>query len=78
MTLTTFFVAVALVGSFFNATLRMKLSYVLWLISNTYLCVHNFAIGEHAQSFLFGAYLITTFIGLRNTYKDPHWFRRRT
>jgi hypothetical protein len=74
MTTTGLFVGIALLGSFCNATLRMKLSYVLWLVSNVYLCVHNSIIGEYSQAFLFGAYLVTTFIGIRNTYKDPSWF----
>ncbi|MDR1891347.1 MAG: hypothetical protein LBQ23_04235 [Puniceicoccales bacterium] len=77
MTFTSFFVGIALLGSFYNATLRMKLSYVLWLISNIYLCVHNFTIKEYSQAFLFGAYLITTFIGIKNTYKDKNWFKPR-
>jgi hypothetical protein len=40
------FVGIAIAGSFYNATLRVKLSYVLWLISNFYICAHYFAIGE--------------------------------
>ncbi|MDR1433524.1 MAG: hypothetical protein LBI61_04310 [Puniceicoccales bacterium] len=68
-------VGISLVGSFYNATLRLKLSYVLWLISNVCLCAHNFAIGEYAQAFMFGALLIMTFIGLRSTIRDKYWFR---
>ncbi|MDR0693505.1 MAG: hypothetical protein LBF49_02975 [Puniceicoccales bacterium] len=75
MTFTSFFVAIALMGSFYNATLRMKLSYTLWLISNVYLCIHNFIIKEYSQAFLFGAYLITTFVGIKNSYKDKDWFK---
>ena len=77
MTLTSIFVGIALLGSFYNATLRMKLSYVLWMISNIYLCVHNFCIKEYSQAFLFGAYLITSAIGMKNTWHDKSWFGRR-
>jgi hypothetical protein len=72
---TWIFVAMALAGSFYNATLRVKLSYVLWLISNVYLCAYNASIGQYSQAFMFGAYLVTTFIGIKNTYKDKYWFR---
>ena len=75
MDITPVFVVIALLGSFYNATLRMKLSYMLWLVSNGYLCVHNFIIKEYSQSVLFGAYLITTAIGIKNTYKDRYWFK---
>jgi hypothetical protein len=75
MTPTSLFIAIALLGSFYNATFRMKLSYTLWLISNVYLCIHNFTIGEYSQAFLFGAYLITTLVGIKNTYKDNGWFK---
>lgn len=77
MTLVSIFVAIALLGSFYNATLRMKLSYVLWMGSNVCLCIHNFLIKEYSQAFLFGAYLITSIIGIKNTWYDKSWFGRR-
>ena len=78
MTLTSVFVGIALLGSFYNATLRMKLSYVLWMISNVYLCTHNLLIKEYSQAFLLGAYLITSMIGMKNTWHDKDWFCRRS
>jgi hypothetical protein len=71
------FVIIALLGSICNATMRVKLSYVLWLVSNVFLACYNFCIREYSQAFLFGAYLITSMIGLKNSIGDEGWFSRR-
>jgi hypothetical protein len=75
--LVVFFVGVAIAGSFYNATLRIKLSYAMWLASNTFLCAYNLFIGEYAQGLLFGVNLITTLVGIKNTYGDKYWFKPR-
>jgi hypothetical protein len=71
MIVTAFFIVLSLVGSFYNATLRIRLSYVIYLVSNVYFCIHNIAIGERAQTVLFGTYTLTALIGLYNTRGDP-------
>ncbi len=53
--------------------MRIKLSYVFWLISNVYLSIHNFYIKEYSQSLLFSAYLVTSLIGLKNSFKAGGW-----
>lgn len=73
MDLTVAFVIIALIGSILNSMMRIKLSYVFWLVSNVYLSVHNFCIKEYAQAFLFSAYLITSIVGLRNSFKSGGW-----
>jgi hypothetical protein len=70
------FVVIALIGSILNAMMRIKLSYVFWLVSNVFLVAHNLRIGEHSQAFLFGAYLITSIIGLKNSIGDNGWFSK--
>ncbi len=70
MSITALFVFIALVGSICNSMMRIKLSYVFWLVSNVYLLVHNFLIHEYSQGFLFSAYLITSIVGLRNAFKS--------
>jgi len=63
------FVLLSLAGSYCNATLRLKSSYVIWLPSNIYLMIYNIRIGESAQGLLFTAYLFFNLIGLRNTFR---------
>ncbi|MDR3144296.1 MAG: hypothetical protein LBT64_02220 [Puniceicoccales bacterium] len=75
MRVVDFFVGISLVGSLCNATLRIKLSYVLWLISNVFLCAHNIYIGEHSQAFMFAVNLMISIVGIKNTHSDPFWFR---
>ncbi len=67
------FVIIALFGSICNAVMRIKLSYVFWFVSNIYLSIHNFYIHEYAQAFLFSAYLITSIIGLKNSFRNGGW-----
>ncbi|UPA28637.1 MAG: hypothetical protein LW808_001020 [Verrucomicrobiota bacterium] len=70
------FTAIALLGSYFNATTRFKLSYVLWLGSNFFFVWHNFRIGEVQQCVLYLVYLYTAILGLKNTYHQKGWFER--
>jgi hypothetical protein len=67
---------VALWGSYFNATMRLKLSYVLWLLTNGVLVWHNFCIGERQQCILYAVYLYTAVIGIRNTIHQKGWLSR--
>ncbi|MDR2200763.1 MAG: hypothetical protein LBN94_01455 [Puniceicoccales bacterium] len=64
---------IALMGSYFNATMRMRLSYLLWLLTNTVLVWHNFCIGERQQCVLYAVYLYTAILGLRNTKHHKSW-----
>lgn len=73
MNVTAIFVVVALIGSFCNATMRIKLSYLFWFISNIYLSLHNFYIEEYSQAFMFSAYLLMSIIGLKNCFKHGGW-----
>jgi ABC-type glycerol-3-phosphate transport system permease component len=63
----------ALLGAYYNATLRFKLSYVIWVMSNLYLMVRNFRINENAQATMYVVYLIINIIGLRNTIGHKGW-----
>lgn len=71
-----FFTIVALLGSYFNATMRCKLSYVLWLGSNVFFLWHNFRVGEVQQGVLFAFYLYTAILGIKNTYHQEGWLKR--
>jgi hypothetical protein len=72
----TAFVVIALLGSICNAMMRIKLSYVFWLVSNIFLACYNFKIKEYSQAFMFGAYLIIAMIGLRNSIGDRGWLSK--
>lgn len=65
----------ALLGAYYNATLRFKLSYVIWVASNCYLMIHNFQIHESAQATMYIVYLVINIIGLKNTIGDQGWLR---
>ncbi|MDR1303111.1 MAG: hypothetical protein LBJ81_00640 [Puniceicoccales bacterium] len=67
---------VALLGSYYNATMRLKLSYVLWLMTNAVLVWHNFCIGERQQCILYAVYLYTAALGIRNTIHQKGWLAR--
>ncbi|MDR2735581.1 MAG: hypothetical protein LBB20_01935 [Puniceicoccales bacterium] len=71
--LTWISVIISLWGSYLNATLRLKLCYVLWLFSNIFLLIHNALIKEYAQATMYTIYLMITFIGIKNTIKDEGW-----
>jgi hypothetical protein len=68
--------AVALLGSYYNATMRLKLSYVLWLLTNGVLVWHNFCIGERQQCILYAVYSYTAILGVRNTFHQKGWLSR--
>jgi nicotinamide riboside transporter PnuC len=55
--------AIALAGTFMNAE-RNKWGFVFWLVSNLYMTVRFFVIGEYAQSTLFFVYFILAIRGL--------------
>ena len=54
---------IALLGTIMNAE-RNKLGFIFWLVSNMYMCVRFFVIGEYAQSALFCAYFILAIRGI--------------
>ena len=54
---------VALWGTIMNAE-RNKLGFMFWLISNLYMMIRFFVIGEYAQSILFFIYFILAIRGL--------------
>lgn len=74
MSLAIVFVIISCIGSYFNCTMRLKASYTLWLVSNSYFVIHNLLIKEYAQSLLFTICLITTLIGLKNYFSNQSWF----
>ena len=76
MLTTWFFMFVALAGAYFNATMRCKLSYVIWLLSNGFFVWHNFVIEEYAQCVMFGFYLIIAIIGVKNTIHQSGWLQK--
>lgn len=55
--------AVALTGTIINAE-RNRFGFVFWALSNAYMAIRFFVIGEYAQSLLFLIYLILAFRGL--------------
>jgi len=54
---------VALWGTIMNAE-RNKLGFMFWLVSNLYMMIRFFVIGEYAQSILFFIYFILAIRGL--------------
>ncbi|MDR2436383.1 MAG: hypothetical protein LBD33_03705 [Puniceicoccales bacterium] len=70
------FVIIALIGSVSNCMMRIKLSYVLYVVSNVFFVIHNFRIGERSQAFMYVVYFVTGVIGLRNSIGDG-WFSKR-
>jgi hypothetical protein len=70
------FVIIALTGSVCNSMMRIKLSYMLWLVSNMFFVVYNFHIGERSQAFMYSVYIITGIVGLKNSIGDG-WFSKR-
>ncbi|MDR3317440.1 MAG: hypothetical protein LBS71_01390 [Puniceicoccales bacterium] len=70
------FTWIALVGSYYNATMRCKLSYILWFVSNFFFLGHNFRIGEIQQGVLYTVLLITSVVGIKNTIHQKGWFSR--
>lgn len=69
----TFF---ALLGAYYNATMRCKLSYAIWLLTNGYFVWHNYVISEYPQCVMFSFYLIIAIIGIKNTIKQPGWLTK--
>ncbi len=55
--------AIALAGTLINAE-RNKYGFVFWLISNLYMTVRFFVIGEYAQSVLFFIYFLLAIRGI--------------
>ena len=53
---------IALTGAILNAK-QNKWGFILWIISNSYLCILNHINHQYAQSVLFLAYLIITVSG---------------
>lgn len=54
---------IALCGTLLNAE-RNKIGFAFWLVSNLYMAVRFFVIGEYAQSILFFVYFILAIRGI--------------
>ena len=55
--------AIALAGTLINAE-RNKYGFAFWLVSNLYMTVRFFVIGEYAQSVLFFIYFLLAIRGI--------------
>lgn len=55
--------AIALLGTIWNAE-KNKYGFVFWLISNLYMTIRFFVIGEYAQMTLFFIYFLLAIRGL--------------
>lgn len=53
----------ALIGTLMNAE-RNKWGFIFWLVSNLYMCIRFFVIGEYAQSLLFLIYFLLAIRGI--------------
>lgn len=54
---------IAITGVVLNARCKWY-GFLFWLISNAWWCWHNYVIGEHAQSVLFGAFWLLSLYGI--------------
>ena len=61
--MTWIIVALALAGAVLNAARRVEGFYV-WVLTNAWLAVHNYSVGEHAQAALWLAYLVICVAGI--------------
>lgn len=59
----------ALLGAFLNSHGR-RLSFVIWMLTNTVFALHNWHVGEWQQAILFSAYLLISINGLM-CFKEP-------
>ena len=57
-----FITLIALTGTLLNAK-KNKYGFVLWMISNLYLCLYNLMIAEFPLSVLFGIYWLLAIYG---------------
>lgn len=55
--------AIAILGAIYNSNQEKK-GFYLWILSNTFFCVHNFCIQQFAVSFLFCFYIFISVNGL--------------
>jgi len=70
--LTYIMTAVALAGSILNAR-KLRIGFVFWIVSNSYLIVRNLFIGEYAQAILFvvnTAIAVYGFIKWTRSYRE--------
>jgi hypothetical protein len=70
------FMIIALAGAYYNATMRCKLSYILWLFTNSFFVWHNFSIGEIQQGLMYGVYFFLAIVGTKNTIHQKALFSR--
>lgn len=54
---------IALVGTILNIKKR-RICFMIWLVSNSGFMVHNYLIGQYAQSLLFAVYVGLSIWGL--------------
>jgi nicotinamide riboside transporter PnuC len=66
--------AIALAGTLINAE-RNKYGFVFWLISNLYMTVRFFVIGEYAQSVLFFIYFLLAIRGIVSWTKKERGYK---
>jgi nicotinamide riboside transporter PnuC len=64
-----FICAIALFGAYLNAKQDVR-GFLLWMVSNTYLCLLNLSIGQYSQAALFFAYLCITIQGFYTWRKN--------
>lgn len=65
---------IALIGSILNSS-GNKYGFIFWIVSNLYMSIRFYAIGEYAQALLFAIYFIIAIRGLnvwskKKTYED--------
>ncbi len=53
----------ALIGAYLNSH-GYKLSFLIWMATNTVFALHNYHVGEWQQAILFAAYLLISINGL--------------
>lgn len=53
----------AMIGAYLNSISRWE-GFLIWTLTNTIFCIHNFIIGQWQQSFLFLFYFLISLNGL--------------
>ena len=59
----------ALAGVILNIK-KDKKCFIIWSFTNSFWCIHNFRIGEHALSDLFAVYFVLAIAGLWRWKRD--------
>lgn len=64
-----FVVALALFGAYLNASNDPR-GFVLWMFTNSYLCIKNLSNDQYAQGLLFAAYFGLSVYGYLHSQKN--------